>query len=75
MRIDLSSWERPAVFGWLASLGVEEDEMRRVFNLGVGYIAVVPAESAELAVRVLTDAGETAWVAGELVEGDGVVLH
>ncbi len=75
MRIDLSSWERPAVFGWLASLGVEEDEMRRVFNLGVGYIAVVPADVAELAVRVLTEAGETAWVAGELVEGDGVVLH
>lgn len=75
MRIDLSTWERPPVFGWLASLGVEEDEMRRVFNLGVGYLAVVPAESAELAVRVLTDAGETAWVAGELVEGDGVVLH
>jgi phosphoribosylformylglycinamidine cyclo-ligase len=46
-----------------------------VFNLGVGYIAIVPAESAELAVRVLADAGETAWVAGELVEGDGVVLH
>jgi phosphoribosylformylglycinamidine cyclo-ligase len=63
------------VFGWLASLGVEEEEMRRVFNLGVGYIAVVPADVAELAVRVLTGAGETAWVAGELVEGDGVVLH
>ncbi len=75
MRIDLSSWERPTVFGWLASLGVEEEEMRRVFNLGVGYIAVVPADVAELAVRVLTGAGETAWVAGELVEGDGVVLH
>ena len=75
MRLDLSSWERPAVFGWLASLGVEEDEMRRVFNLGVGYIAVVPADAAELAVRVLTEAGQTAWVAGELVEGDGVVLR
>jgi phosphoribosylformylglycinamidine cyclo-ligase len=75
MRIDLSTWERPPVFGWLASLGVEEDEMRRVFNLGVGYLAVVPTESAELAMRVLYDAGETAWVAGELVEGDGVVLH
>ena len=75
MRLDLSSWERPAVFGWLASLGVEEDEMRRVFNLGVGYVAVVPADAAELAVRVLTQAGETAWVAGELVEGDGVVLR
>jgi phosphoribosylformylglycinamidine cyclo-ligase len=75
MQLDLGSWDRPPVFGWLASLGVEEDEMRRVFNLGVGYIAVVPADSAELAVRVLTENGETAWLAGELVEGDGVVLR
>ncbi|MDQ3122426.1 MAG: AIR synthase-related protein, partial [Actinomycetota bacterium] len=38
--LDWSSWERPPVFGWLAR-HVEEDELRRVFNLGIGYIAVV----------------------------------
>jgi phosphoribosylformylglycinamidine cyclo-ligase len=42
-RIDWESWERPAVFGWLAERGVQEDELRRVFNLGVGMCAVVPA--------------------------------
>jgi len=72
--IDLSSWERPAVFGWLASLGVEEDEMRRVFNLGLGYAAVVAEQSAELALRTLTDAGQQAWIVGRIVEGDGVSL-
>lgn len=41
--VDASSWERPAVFGWLAARGVAEDELRRVFNLGIGYCAVVPA--------------------------------
>ena len=41
--IDPSSWERPAVFGWLSEHGVAEDELRRVFNLGVGYCVVVPA--------------------------------
>ena len=38
---DWSSWQRPAVFGWLAR-HVSEDELRRVFNLGIGYVAVVP---------------------------------
>src|SRR4051794_11986871 len=38
--IDWTSWERPPVFEWLAR-HVEEEEMRRVFNLGIGYCAVV----------------------------------
>jgi phosphoribosylformylglycinamidine cyclo-ligase len=41
-RIDWDSWERPPVFEWLAEQGVEEDELRRVFNLGIGICAVVP---------------------------------
>jgi phosphoribosylformylglycinamidine cyclo-ligase len=38
--LDWDAWERPAVFGWLAQ-HVDEDELRRVFNLGIGYCAVV----------------------------------
>jgi phosphoribosylformylglycinamidine cyclo-ligase len=41
-RIDWDAWERPAVFGWLAEQGVEEGELRRVFNVGIGMCAVVP---------------------------------
>jgi phosphoribosylformylglycinamidine cyclo-ligase len=41
-RIDWNSWERPPVFAWLAERGVEEDELRRVFNLGIGMCAIVP---------------------------------
>ena len=41
-RIDWDAWERPPVFAWLAEQGVAEDELRRVFNLGVGMCAVVP---------------------------------
>ena len=40
-RIDWESWERPPVFRWLAEQGVEEEEARRVFNLGIGMCAVV----------------------------------
>jgi phosphoribosylformylglycinamidine cyclo-ligase len=45
-RIDWDAWERPPVFGWLAEQGVAEDELRRVFNLGVGMCAVVPEAPA-----------------------------
>jgi phosphoribosylformylglycinamidine cyclo-ligase len=41
--IDWSSWKRPQVFHWLADRGVDEDELRRVFNLGIGMCAAVPA--------------------------------
>jgi phosphoribosylformylglycinamidine cyclo-ligase len=44
--VDPSAWERPGVFEWLAAHGVSEDELRRVFNIGIGYCAVVPAEDA-----------------------------
>ena len=51
--IDPASWERPAVFAWLAGHGVPEDELRRVFNLGIGYCAVVPAEDVGPRDRVI----------------------
>jgi phosphoribosylformylglycinamidine cyclo-ligase len=40
--LDWDAWERPPVFDWLAR-HVDEEEMRRVFNLGIGFCAVVPA--------------------------------
>jgi phosphoribosylaminoimidazole synthetase len=48
--IDWDAWERPPVFGWLADEGVDEDELRRVFNLGVGMCAVVPEPPADALV-------------------------
>jgi phosphoribosylformylglycinamidine cyclo-ligase len=47
--IEWESWERPAVFGWLAR-HVDEEELRRVFNLGIGYAAVVPEPAEELVI-------------------------
>jgi phosphoribosylformylglycinamidine cyclo-ligase len=41
-RIDWDAWERPPVYAWLAERGIDEDEARRVFNLGIGLCAVVP---------------------------------
>ena len=39
--VDWDAWERPPVFEWLADRGVSEEELRRVFNLGIGYCAIV----------------------------------
>jgi phosphoribosylformylglycinamidine cyclo-ligase len=41
-RLDWGAWNRRPVFHWLAEQGVEEEELRRVFNLGIGMCAVVP---------------------------------
>jgi phosphoribosylformylglycinamidine cyclo-ligase len=45
-RIDPGAWERGPVYDWLDERGVAEEEQRRVFNLGIGYCAVVPPQDA-----------------------------
>jgi phosphoribosylformylglycinamidine cyclo-ligase len=60
--VDAAAWERPAVFGWLARHGVAEDELRRVFNIGIGFCAIVPAADVQ--------AGDL--VVGDVEPGEGV---
>lgn len=75
-RLYASSWEEPGVFGVIRGLGnVPEGEMRRVFNLGVGFCVVVPAKEAGKALEAigrLRTAGCAAWRIGEVVEGEGI---
>ncbi|HSU13596.1 phosphoribosylformylglycinamidine cyclo-ligase [Longimicrobium sp.] len=71
-RFDLSSWTVPPVFRVLQRHGaVDEREMFRAFNMGVGMVAVVAADRADAVVAELRGAGERAWVAGEIVPGEG----
>ena len=73
-RLSANSWEEPEVFDFIRRAGgVAEDEMRRVFNLGVGYCAVVPAGEAEAGLAALRDAGCAAWRIGEVVDNGGDV--
>jgi phosphoribosylformylglycinamidine cyclo-ligase len=44
--LDWDSWERPGVYDWLTKEGVSEEEQRKVFNVGIGMCAVVPAGDA-----------------------------
>ena len=68
MEVDRASWAEPAVFGWLRDLGgVPESEMRRVFNLGVGFVFVVKDGWAGAVVDRLTALGESPAVIGRVV--------
>jgi phosphoribosylformylglycinamidine cyclo-ligase len=46
VELDWAAWERPRVYAWLDEEGVDEEEQRRVFNLGIGMCAVVPPKDA-----------------------------
>jgi len=72
--VDRSAWESPRVFGELQRLGeVSDDEMARVFNLGIGMIVVVPEAESYKALDVLRSNGQRAAVIGSLVPGTGEV--
>jgi phosphoribosylformylglycinamidine cyclo-ligase len=73
-RIERASWDVPAVFRALQRAGnVAPEEMDRVFNMGVGMIAIVdPALSTSL-VNAAAAEGVAAWVIGSVVPGAGVV--
>jgi phosphoribosylaminoimidazole synthetase len=66
-RFDWSAWTAPPVFDWLAQTGgVAEAEMRRTFNCGLGLMLITPPRNVEAVLSALLDAGETAFVCGEL---------
>jgi len=70
--IYLASWKRPAVFDWIAEHGhIEDREMLRTFNNGVGLIIVVSADQADAAINALNQAGEQAWCIGSILESQG----
>ena len=72
-QIDLSSWDLPPVFQWLANLGgLAEAEMLKTFNAGIGMVVAVPADHATEATALLQDAGETVVSLGHVIAGEGV---
>ncbi len=63
-------WTEPAIYGAIREAGVEEIEMQRTFNLGLGMIAVVPAAQVQTSLTLLTGHGIAATVVGEIVAAD-----
>jgi phosphoribosylformylglycinamidine cyclo-ligase len=72
--VDRASWTPPPIFSLVAGRGrVETAEMERTFNMGVGMVALVPAEDVDRALAVLLARHVPAWVAGEVTAGSGDV--
>lgn len=72
--VDINAWPRPALFSFLQKHGrVDEDEMRRVFNCGIGYTLIVRPAFVEGVKEKLEKLGETVHVIGKVVKGKGDV--
>jgi len=75
VRIDTASWSVPPLFQLIQDKGnIATAEMYRVFNMGIGFILIVPAAEADTAIANLQNAGETVYRLGETEAGDGVRL-
>lgn len=73
-KIDARAWTRPAVFRFLQERGnVDEAEMWRVFNMGIGYVLIVRPHFADAVARRLERSGEMVYRLGEVVKGKGRV--
>lgn len=74
--IDLSAWHAAPLFRFLQEAGnVAESEMLRVFNCGMGFLFVVPAEQAEKALESVELTGNKAYIVGRIVKGEGDVTY
>ena len=74
--VDLASWTVPPLFEHLQHLGnVEQDEMLRTFNMGIGLIVVVPAEQVKKAKAILNRANERHHIIGRITRGDRRVTY
>jgi phosphoribosylformylglycinamidine cyclo-ligase len=71
-RIDLTSFAAPAVFGWLAKAGrLSDQEMLKTFNCGIGMVVVAARSEADAVLAALKEAGEQAFVIGEITAPGG----
>lgn len=74
--VDLSAWDLPEVFKWLAAQGgIEQSEMLKTFNSGIGMIAIVPEDKVEAATQCFTNDDGTVVSIGRVVEGEGVMYR
>ena len=72
IQLDVGRWRRPEIFDQIANEGpVSEEEMRNVFNLGIGMALAVPSGEANSVIDLANKHGHEAWVVGQVVEGNG----
>jgi len=68
-QFDWNAWPLPPVFAWMQDVGgLSDHELRRTFNCGVGFMLIVAAQDAEPVLAALLNAGENAFVCGQLIQ-------
>ncbi len=74
--IDRSSWNVPTIFKFIQNQGkVDRDEMYRVFNMGIGYVVILPKNQLEKATNILKAQHQPYSVIGVIRKGEGVVTY
>ena len=74
IRVDPTKWRTPEIFDRIAIEGpASEGEMRKVFNLGIGMVLVVPSDQANETIEIVARHGHEAWVIGDVMAGTGQV--
>ena len=72
--VDWNAWSVPEIFLEIQRQGnMDELEMRRVFNLGIGYCIIVPANHVELTMNIIKNEGIKCWEIGEIYERDAII--
>lgn len=72
--VERSSWRPQPIFDLVARKGrIDQVEMEATFNMGIGMLAIVPPHDVERALAFLKGRGVEAWVAGEIIDGNGDV--
>ncbi len=68
--INTGSWPVPAIFNLIKELGnVPDDDMRRTFNMGIGYVIVIPENESKKTISALTKAGVDSFIIGTIEKG------
>jgi phosphoribosylformylglycinamidine cyclo-ligase len=69
--VDLDAWQRPDVFNWMQQAGnIDEDEMLRTFNCGIGFVLTVPAQALDVVLKSLRELGEAPVRIGRIVSAE-----
>lgn len=75
LKIDKNSYEVPPIFKLIAERGnIPERDMYNTFNMGIGMVVIVPESELEKSLEILKQAGEEAYLIGEVIEGNREVI-
>ncbi len=73
--VDKTTWTAPAIFDFIQDVGnIDSEEMYRVFNMGIGYVFIIPRSELDMCLNFCEEAGEVASLIGEIIKGEEKVI-